>query len=155
MASEAPKDIDMADTTSTQPQETIPETAQVNEPKFGGFTRFEVELEFVQCLANPHYLMHLATLTAASSPDPSVTASKPGEGHAHVPLLSHPPFIAYLKYLQYFTKPPYLKYLTYPGPTLKNLELLQNERFRREILSPDVVAALVEEGKAAVAGGAS
>lgn len=100
--------------------------------------------------------MHLATLTAASSPDPSATESKTiNEPQTHVPLLSHPPFIAYLKYLQYFTKPPYLKFLTYPGPTLKHLELLQTERFRREILSPDVVAALVEEGKAAVAGSAN
>lgn len=69
------------------------------------------------------------------------------------PLLSHPPFIAYLEYLQYFSHPPYLKYLTYPGPTLKNLELLQSERFRREVLSPDVVGALIAEGREAVAGG--
>lgn len=93
--------------------------------------------------ANPHYLLHLATLTTAST-DPSTTT-------ASVPLLGHPPFIAYLSYLQYFASPPYLKYLTYPGPTLKNLELLQNERFRREVLSPDVVARLFVEGQGAVA----
>jgi len=69
-----------------------------------------------------------------------------------MPLLNHPPFVAYLEYLQYFTTAPYVKYLTYPGPTLKNLELLQNERFRREILSPEVVGQLVLEGAAAVAG---
>ena len=34
---------------------------------------------------------------------------------------------------------------------MKNLELLQNERFRKEILSPEIVARLGEEGvKAAV-----
>lgn len=92
--------------------------------------------------ANPHYLLHLATLTAAS-PDPSAATS--------VPLLSHPPFIAYLSYLRYFASPPYLQYLIYPGPTLKNLELLQNERFRREVLSPDVVERLISEGLGAVA----
>ncbi|KEZ43029.1 hypothetical protein SAPIO_CDS5103 [Scedosporium apiospermum] len=99
------------------------------EPKYGGFTRFEIELEFVQCLANPYYLNHLA-------------AQK---------YLSKPEFVAYLDYLQYWSRPPYVKYLTYPGPTLKHLELLQQERFRRDILSPDLVQGLVEEGmKAAV-----
>ncbi|OBT42339.1 hypothetical protein VE00_06504 [Pseudogymnoascus sp. WSF 3629] len=111
------------------------------QPKYGGFTRFEIELEFVQCLANPHYLLHLATLTTSETPNtPSI------------PLLAHPPFIAYLSYLQYFSTAPYLKYLTYPGPTLKNLELLQNERFRRDVLSPDVVGQLAVEGVGAVAG---
>lgn len=95
--------------------------------------------------ANPHYLLHLATLTTSSSDtsDPSGPS---------LPLLAHPPFVAYLAYLQYFSTAPYLKYLTYPGPTLKNLELLQNERFRRDILSPDVVGQLVIEGVGAVAG---
>lgn len=58
----------------------------------------------------------------------------------------NPAFVEYLKYLQYFSQPTYLKYLTYPGPTLKNLELLQQERFRTDILSPDVVARLIDEG---------
>jgi len=56
-----------------------------------------------------------------------------------------PEFVAYLDYLQYFTKPPYLQYLTYPGPTLNNLALLQQERFRNDILSPDTVGRLGEE----------
>ncbi|KUI73231.1 Mediator of RNA polymerase II transcription subunit 31 [Cytospora mali] len=94
------------------------------EPKYGGYTRFEIELEFVQSLANPYYLNHLA-------------AQK---------LLQQPAFVEYLSYLQYWGRPPYLKYLTYPGPTLKHLELLQQERFRRDIISPDFVSALVQEG---------
>ena len=66
-------------------------------------------------------------------------------------LLNQPAFVAYLEYLQYWTRPPYLKYLTYPGPTLRNLELLQQERFRQDIISPDLVNRLIEEGmKAAV-----
>jgi len=92
------------------------------EPLYGGYTRFELELEFVQSLANPYYLNHLASQK----------------------LLQDPAFIAYLDYLQYFTKPEYTKYLTYPGPTLKALELLQQERFRQDILSPDTVSRLVE-----------
>lgn len=40
----------------------------------------------------------------------------------------------------------------YPGPTLRHLELLQQEGFRRDILSPDLVERLLEEGtKASVA----
>ncbi|KAH7168901.1 mediator complex, subunit Med31 [Fusarium sp. MPI-SDFR-AT-0072] len=99
--------------------------AQVDqEPKYGGYSRFEIELEFVQSLANPAYLNHLASQK----------------------LLSQPAFVAYLAYLQYWSKPPYLKYLTYPGPTLRHLELLQQETFRQQIISPDVVRALMEEG---------
>lgn len=77
----------------------------------------------MQSLANPFYLNHLASQK----------------------LLQDPSFVEYLKYLQYFTEPEYVKYLSYPGPTLKALELLQQERFRRDILSPDVVKRLVEE----------
>lgn len=117
---------------SSQAPPAAPNEDQDNksrETKYGGYTRFEIELEFVQSLANPNYLNHLA-------------AQK---------LLQQPAFVEYLKYLQYWSKPPYLKYLTYPGPTLKNLELLQQERFRRDIISPDFVAALIQEGtKAAV-----
>ncbi|KAI4248546.1 MAG: hypothetical protein L6R40_001108 [Gallowayella cf. fulva] len=93
------------------------------DPLYGGFTRFELELEFVQALANPFYLNHLASQK----------------------LLHDPSFIQYLKYLQYFTQPTYTRYLSYPGPTLKALALLQQERFRQDILSPDVVARLAEE----------
>ncbi|KAI9904262.1 hypothetical protein N3K66_000791 [Trichothecium roseum] len=95
-----------------------------SEPRFGGFTRFEIELEFVQCLANPYYLNHLAALK----------------------LLSQPAFVAYLRYLQYWSRPPYVKYLTYPGPTLRHLELLQHERFRKDIISPDLAQRLVDDG---------
>lgn len=84
--------------------------------------------QFVQALANPQYLNHLASQK----------------------LLVQPPFIAYLAYLQYWNKPPYVKYLTYPGPTLRHLELLQQERFRQDILSPDLVQRLMEEGLKAV-----
>ncbi|KAF6802941.1 mediator of rna polymerase ii transcription subunit 31 [Colletotrichum musicola] len=109
------------------PQETPsqpPAPPADKEPVYGGFTRFEIELEFVQALANPLYLNHLATQK----------------------LLTRPEFVAYLAYLQYWTRPPYLKYLMYPGPTLKHLELLQQEQFRQDIISPDLVQRLVDDG---------
>ncbi len=79
--------------------------------------------QFVQSLANPFYLNHLASQK----------------------LLSQPAFVAYLAYLRYWSRPPYLQYLTHPGPTLRHLELLQQERFRQDIMSPDLVARLVDE----------
>lgn len=85
-------------------------------------TRFELELEFISLLGNPQYLTFLAT-------------SK---------LLQSLEFIEYLKYLQYWTKPEYVRYLGYPGPTLRVLELLQQESFRKEILRPEVGAALAQ-----------
>jgi mediator of RNA polymerase II transcription subunit 31 len=135
MTTGSPRDIAMTENQTPPP---IPS----EEPKYGGFTRFEIELEvtppscpsvtrteanssqFVQSLASPQYLNHLASLK----------------------YFENPAFIAYLSYLQYWSHPPYTKYLTYPGPTLKNLELLQQERFRTDILSPDKVAELAEEG---------
>lgn len=78
----------------------------------------------MQCLANPAYLNYLATQK----------------------LLENDEFIAYLDYLQYFTQPKYAKYLTYPAPTLRALQLLQQEQFRKDILMPDVVARMMHEG---------
>jgi len=114
----------MPDTQTPPPIPTSTSTSTSEEPKYGGFTRFEVELEFVQSLSSPLYLNHLASLK----------------------YLENPAFVAYLSYLQYWSLPQYAKYLMYPGPTLKNLELLQQERFRADVLSPDVVGALMEEG---------
>ncbi|KAI1104539.1 SOH1-domain-containing protein [Jackrogersella minutella] len=107
-----------------QMQQSPPPLPTNNEPKYGGFSRFEIELEFVQSLANPFYLNHLASQK----------------------LLSEPAFVAYLSYLRYWTRPPYVKYLNYPGPTLKHLELLQEERFRQDVISPELVQVLAAEG---------
>ncbi|KAK4634972.1 Mediator of RNA polymerase II transcription subunit 31 [Fulvia fulva] len=92
--------------------------------QYGGEDRFVLELEFVQMLANPHYLSHLATQK----------------------LLDNEEFIAYLDYLQYFRQPKYLRYLQYPTPTLRALELLQEESFRKAILIPGVVEQMNTEG---------
>ncbi|KAK2075364.1 hypothetical protein P8C59_009495 [Phyllachora maydis] len=94
-----------------------------DEQQVAGHSRFEIELEFVQALGNPSYLNHLA-------------AQK---------FLANPEFVAYLAYLQYWSRPPYIKYLAFPAPTLKALQLLQQERFRRDIISPDLVSALATE----------
>ncbi|KAF2020629.1 mediator of RNA polymerase II transcription subunit 31 [Aaosphaeria arxii CBS 175.79] len=83
---------------------------------YGGFSRFELELEFVQCLANPAYLNYLASQKYFDQPE----------------------FVAYLGYLQYFKHPKYAKYLHHPGPTLRTLELLQHEKFRSDTIDPNL-----------------
>ncbi|GAA5871150.1 hypothetical protein JCM3774_006806 [Rhodotorula dairenensis] len=63
--------------------------------------RFETELEFVQCLANPFYLQSLAQ-----------------QG-----LFDQPTFLNYLRYLLYFRDPRYARFLQYPS-ALEHLNLL-------------------------------
>mmetsp|Transcript_13775 Transcript_13775/g.38991 ORF Transcript_13775/g.38991 Transcript_13775/m.38991 type:complete len:175 (-) Transcript_13775:121-645(-) len=77
--------------------------------------RFLLELEFVQGLANPHYLNWLAQNK----------------------YLSEPAFIAYLEYLKYWKDPPYRNFLVYPQ-SLLFLELLQSENFRTAVANPSV-----------------
>ncbi|EKG17409.1 Mediator complex subunit Med31 [Macrophomina phaseolina MS6] len=113
-----------------RPPEGAAPAPAATEPIYGGFSRFELELEFVQCLANPWYLNHLAAQKYLDNPD----------------------FVAYLDYLQYFAQPQYAKYLTYPGQTLRALQLLQQERFRKEIIMPDTVGRMIEESVRASAG---
>uniref|UniRef100_U5EIU3 Mediator of RNA polymerase II transcription subunit 31 n=1 Tax=Corethrella appendiculata TaxID=1370023 RepID=U5EIU3_9DIPT len=74
--------------------------------------RFQIELEFVQCLANPNYLHFLAQRGFFKESN----------------------FINYLKYLLYWKEPEYAKYLKYPI-CLYFLDLLQYEHFRREIVN--------------------
>ncbi|KRT78233.1 hypothetical protein AMK59_6705 [Oryctes borbonicus] len=74
--------------------------------------RFQIELEFVQCLGNPNYLNFLAQ-----------------RGY-----FKDSTFINYLKYLLYWKEPEYAKYLKYPM-CLYFLDLLQYEHFRRELVN--------------------
>ncbi|EEB20274.1 mediator of RNA polymerase II transcription subunit, putative [Pediculus humanus corporis] len=74
--------------------------------------RFQVELEFVQCLANPNYLNFLAQ-----------------RGY-----FKDQTFVNYLKYLLYWKEPEYARYLKYPM-CLYFLDLLQYEHFRREVVN--------------------
>jgi mediator of RNA polymerase II transcription subunit 31 len=61
-------------------------------------------------------------------------------------VLDRPEFVAYLDYLQYWRAPEYAQFLSYPGPTLRALELLRQPRFRSEIVRPVVMMQMVEEG---------
>ncbi|RUP49674.1 SOH1 family protein [Jimgerdemannia flammicorona] len=73
--------------------------------------RFQIELEFVQCLANPWYLHHLAQQE----------------------YLKDPAFINYLDYLQYWKRPEYAKFIIYPH-ALHFLDLLQHPAFRDKLI---------------------
>jgi len=72
--------------------------------------RFQIELEFVQCLANPNYLNFLAQRG----------------------FFKDSAFINYLKYLEYWKEPEYSKFLKYPM-SLYFLDLLQHPEFRKEL----------------------
>ncbi|TNY17334.1 SOH1-domain-containing protein [Rhodotorula diobovata] len=84
--------------------------------------RFETELEFVQCLANPFYLQSLAQ-----------------QG-----LFDSEPFLNYLTYLLYFRRPSYARFLQYPQ-SLHHLSLLTapgapGEAFRRALKEDGLLA---------------
>lgn len=73
--------------------------------------RFELELEFIQCLASPAYLHHLATTG----------------------VLADASFLEFLEYLAYWKQPQYIKYLNYPHCLYFLDLLLHNPTFRREL----------------------
>ncbi|KAJ1823523.1 suppressor of hpr1 [Coemansia sp. RSA 2703] len=88
----------------------VPDTAieTADDPHTGFLKeRFEVELEFVQCLANPWYINFIAQ-----------------QGY-----FEKPEFINFLKYLQYWKKPEYSRFIVYPH-ALAFLDLLQHKEFR-------------------------
>ncbi|TKA77019.1 hypothetical protein B0A55_01955 [Friedmanniomyces simplex] len=122
----------MQSTNRTTTATPTPPTMGPRDPDFyAGFSRFEIECEFVQALSNPLYIHHLA-LTK---------------------YLDDPAFIAYLAYLEYFRRPEYLKFLLYPAPTLRALELLQQDHFRKDAVNPAVIDALSQQSfEAATAG---
>lgn len=98
------------------------------QPPVEQFTRLEVELEFVQCLANPLYLNYLAQSQ----------------------YFENPAFIAYLEYLEYFRQPEYTKLLTYPSYSLNALSLLKQPAFRNDIMNPHTAKIMVDDGIAGV-----
>ncbi|GAB5590668.1 Mediator of RNA polymerase II transcription subunit 31 [Umbelopsis nana] len=86
--------------------------------------RFRIELEFVQCLANPWYLNYLAQQQ----------------------YFQDPTFINYLKYLQYWKSPEYAKYIVNPNTqrqtpryphALHFLDLLQHPQFREHVITAE------------------
>ena len=76
--------------------------------------RFNIELEFVQNLANPKYLNHLAQ-----------------NGY-----FEQESFIAFLKYLRYWKEPEYIVYLIFPQCLAFLDALIENPAFRRELALP-------------------
>ncbi|KAI5814752.1 SOH1-domain-containing protein [Pyronema omphalodes] len=101
--------------TSQQPS-TIPTSGP-------GRTRLEIELEFVQCLANPFYLCHLA----------------------QTKVLEDPRFINYITYLNYWREPEYARMLSYPIYTLNALTLLSEPRFRIEIANAGLAYEMLSQ----------
>ncbi|KAI7830217.1 SOH1-domain-containing protein [Gamsiella multidivaricata] len=91
------------------------------EDEYEQLKRFQIELEFVQCLANPWYLHHLAQQQ----------------------YFNQDTFVRYLDYLQYFRKPEYAKYIIYPH-CLHFLTLLQHKSFRDHLAKQDT-ATFVHE----------
>ncbi|KAF7458700.1 mediator of RNA polymerase II transcription subunit 31 [Cryptosporidium felis] len=85
-------------------------------------TRFILELEFVQCLSNPDYLQWLSK-----------------EGY-----FDDESFVNYLKYLLYWCKPPYVKYISYPH-CIKMLRLLQSEDFRKNLIKEEAIQIIREQ----------
>ncbi|KAG6861680.1 hypothetical protein C0995_013249 [Termitomyces sp. Mi166 len=97
-----------------------------NDPKSVNRARFELELEFVQALANPFYLHSLAQQN----------------------ILEQPAFINFLAYLQYFKEKDYARFIhtirarrielflglttSYPH-ALHHLDLLQHAQFRSDM----------------------
>ena len=77
--------------------------------------RFEAELEFVQALANPEYLHHLAQNR----------------------YFDNPRFVEYVEYLQYWQELPYCLYIVFPQ-SLKVLELLQSDKFIAALKHADI-----------------
>ncbi|KAF8585800.1 SOH1 family protein [Ramaria rubella] len=80
------------------------------DPRAANRARFEIELEFVQALANPFYLHSLAQQN----------------------ILSQPSFINFLQYLLYWKEKEYARFILYPH-ALHHLELLQHASFRQEV----------------------
>ncbi|KAH3680233.1 hypothetical protein WICMUC_000498 [Wickerhamomyces mucosus] len=86
-------------------------------------TRWEVELEFVQALANLQYLNYLAQNR----------------------YLEDETFLNYLRYLQYWNKPEYSKHLVYPNCLhILNL-LIDSKDFRNQIVRTDVMGIIMND----------
>ena len=97
------------------PSSGVHPTPQYSDAEEKQRIRFQVELEFVQCLGNPNYLHFLAQ-----------------RGY-----FKDSKFINYLEYLQYWKEPKYVKFIKYPV-CLHFLELLLHESFRKEIVNGQV-----------------
>ncbi|KAL7420466.1 suppressor of hpr1 [Cryptotrichosporon argae] len=91
--------------------------------RHANLVRFQAELEFVQCLANPLYLHELF-------------AQK---------YLADPAFVRYLAYLEYWRAPEYVRFIVYPT-ALTYLSLLQTAPFRLMLGDMGFVSELARIG---------
>lgn len=85
-------------------------------------TRWEIELEFVQSLANTQYLAYLAQ-----------------QGY-----FQDEQFLNYLNYLNYWKDPKFSKFLVYPN-CLHILTLLQNDQFKMNLLNQNFTNVLYND----------
>ena len=103
--------------------------------------RFELELEFIQSLANPRYLHHLATTPCSSSSSSNSLKADDNDNNNNNnnnnnDILNSEEMVEYLSYLQYWYKDPrYSKYILYPH-CLYFLKLLQEREFRVAMRNP-------------------
>ena len=79
--------------------------------------RFLIELEFIQNLSNPKYLSYLAQNRYFQDAS----------------------FVEFLRYLQYFKEPKYLRHLIFPTCLTFLDQLIDNAHFRQDLLSPAFV----------------
>jgi mediator of RNA polymerase II transcription subunit 31 len=88
--------------------------------------RLTLELEFVQLLANPEYVSFLAR-----------------DG-----TLERPKVLRYLRYLlDTYSQPSYARLLLWPACLRTLARLVHNDAFRRDLLRPEVGAALKAEAE--------
>ncbi|KAF9150962.1 hypothetical protein BG015_007223 [Linnemannia schmuckeri] len=109
------------ESTTNTPSAMVTDSPLQTEDEYEQLKRFQVELEFVQCLSNPWYLHHLAQQQ----------------------YFNQDAFVRYLDYLQYFRKPEYAKFIIYPH-CLHFLTLLQHKSFRDQLAKQDT-ATFVHE----------
>ncbi|KAF9967991.1 hypothetical protein BGZ70_007275 [Mortierella alpina] len=113
--------MSQANSAAPSPAPPAPSTALQTEDEYEQLKRFQIELEFVQCLSSPWYLHYLAQQQ----------------------YFSQDAFVRYLDYLQYFRKPEYAKFIIYPH-CLHFLSLLQHKSFRDQLAKQDT-ATFVHE----------
>lgn len=107
--------------------------------------RFTLELEFVLCLSNPYYLQYLAINFPHLLNPPRASGRTSSARDAATDNSESVRFARYLTYLyDYWRTPKYSQYLTHPGAVLRNLALLQEESFRKDLIRPDVITRLLE-----------
>ncbi|CAE7353717.1 URH2 [Symbiodinium sp. KB8] len=116
-------DLERDDPRPEEEASTVPSAASVR-PKLQDLAqhrsrRFAEELEFVQCLANPSYVMWLASQGFLGD-----------TGFAH-----------FLDYLCYWRRPQYVRYITYPA-SLAMLDLLRDPAVRGRLQRKDAESFL-------------